>query len=103
LSFRPGNRGIVLAKMGEEKRRLTRHVVRKAPWHRRKEFPVEDQDKIQSEDEVEAHKKKSLKATDEGSEEGSEDFELHKKKNLKATDEGGESSEDDFELHKRRN
>jgi hypothetical protein len=104
LSFRPGNRGLVLAKMGEEKWRLTRHVVRKAPCHRRKEFPVEDQDKIQSDEDVEAHKKpKHIKATDEGSEEGSEDFELHKKaKHIKATDEGGESSDDDFELHRRR-
>jgi hypothetical protein len=65
------------------------------------EFPVEDQDKIQSDDDVEAHKKKNIKATDEGSE-GSDDFELHKKKDMKATDEGGEGSEDDFELHKRR-
>jgi hypothetical protein len=89
--------------MGEEKWRLTRHVVRKTPCHRRKEFPVEDQDKIQSDEDVEAHKAKNkLKATDEGSEEGSEDFELHKAKNkLKATDEGGESSDDDFELHRR--
>ena len=68
---------------------------------------MEDQDKIQSDDDVEAHKMKH-KATDEGSEgsEGSEDFELHRKKDQKATveatDEGGESSEDDFELHKRR-
>lgn len=63
---------------------------------------MEDQDKIQSDEDVEAHKKpKHIKATDEGSEEGSEDFELHKKK-AKASDEGGESSDDDFELHKRR-
>jgi hypothetical protein len=66
------------------------------------EVPVEDQDKIQSEDDVEAHKRK-IKATDEGSDEGSEDFELHKKKDMKATTEAAESSEDDFELHKRRN
>ena len=63
---------------------------------------MEDQDKIQSDEDVEAHKRIKLKATDEGTEEGSEDFELHKKK-AKATDEGGESSEDDFELHKKRN
>jgi hypothetical protein len=64
---------------------------------------VEDQDKIQSDEDVEAHKKIKLNATDEGSgsEEGSEDFELHKKK-LKANDEGGESPDEDFELHKRR-
>jgi hypothetical protein len=62
---------------------------------------VEDQDKIQSDDDVEAHKKKTLKAaeTDDGGESGSEDFELHKKRS--ATDEGGESSDDDVELHKR--
>jgi hypothetical protein len=61
---------------------------------------VEDQDKIQSDDDVEAHKKKIKAAeTDDGGESGSDDFELHKKRN--ATDEGGESSDDDVELHKR--
>jgi hypothetical protein len=63
---------------------------------------VEDQDKIQSEEDVEAHKRIKLKATDEGPDEGSDDVELHKKK-LKANDEGGESPDEDFELHKRRN
>jgi hypothetical protein len=62
---------------------------------------VEDQDKIQSDDDVEAHKKKIKAAeTDDGGESGSDDFELHKKR-LGATDEGGESSDDDVELHKR--
>ena len=62
---------------------------------------MEDQDKIEGENDVEAHKRIKLKATDEGSESGSEDFELHRKK-LKATDEGGEGESDDFELHRRR-
>lgn len=62
---------------------------------------MEDQDKIQSDDDVEAHKKKIKAAeTDDGGESGSEDFELHKR-SAKATDEGGESSDDDVELHKR--
>jgi hypothetical protein len=63
--------------------------------------PVEDQDKIQTDDEVEAHKKKVRLANEEGGE-SSEDFELHKKKVRLANEEGGESSEDDFELHKKR-
>ena len=61
---------------------------------------MEDQDKIQSDDDVEAHKKIKIKATDEATESGSDDFELHKKR-LGATDEGGESSDEDVELHKR--
>lgn len=59
---------------------------------------MEDQDKIQSDEDVEAHKKKNAKATDEGSEQGSDDdFELHKRRN--ATDEGGD--DEDFELHRK--
>lgn len=58
---------------------------------------MEDQEKIQSEDDVEAHKKPKLKATDEGGE--SEDFELHRRRH--AADEGGDSPDDDVELHKR--
>jgi hypothetical protein len=41
---------------------------------------VEDQDKIQSDEDVEAHKKKTHKATDDGTEEESEDFELHRRR-----------------------
>jgi hypothetical protein len=58
---------------------------------------VEDQDKIQSDEDVEAHKRRDKKLTDERDESGSDDFELHKRK---AVDEGGEGSDDDVELHK---
>jgi hypothetical protein len=58
---------------------------------------VEDRDKIQPDDDVEAHKStKHIKATDEGGESDSDDFELHKKRG--ANDEG--TDDDDFELHK---
>ena len=41
---------------------------------------MEDQDKIEGENDVEAHKRIKLKATDEGGEGESDDFELHRRR-----------------------
>jgi hypothetical protein len=72
--------------MREEKCRVARLVVRPEPgFGIERRIPVEEQEKVTSEEEaeVEAHKKKSSATEEPQSEEGSEDdFELHRKKKL---------------------